>query len=236
MKSASLLSLVALASGALVQTTLAQVTITNEILFRDTFDVSSQSNDINLENSLRQSGNAAPLTYAANNGSNPDLIQLNNPDSPGRLRLNANGSVNLVSVSPNHNFTEGGEFTIEFDVDPGINDADSSSPDWAAVVFGATRQNVSVNGSDGMGILFRNQGDIQVFDGTTSIYGGNGDFPGGLPRTNFNVRIVVITADFQGSSPSAVSMFVNGTQVRISGADVAYVKTNGFRGNFVTLE
>ena len=145
------------ASGALVQATLAQVTITNEIVFRDTFDVSSQSNDINLENSLRQSGNAAPLTYAANNGSNPGLIQLNNPDSPGRLRLNANGSLNLVSVSPNHNFTEGGEFTIEFDVDPGINDADSSSPDWAAVVFGATRQNVSVNGSDGMGILLESQ-------------------------------------------------------------------------------
>src|SRR5439155_10969641 len=186
-------------------------------------DVSAQSNDVNFENNLRQNGNAAPLTYAANNGGNPDLIQLNNADSPGRLRFNANGSVNFVSVSPNHNFTEGGGFTIEFDVDPGINDTDSSSPDWAAVVFGATRQNAFVNASDGMGILFRNQGDIQVFDGGTSIYGGNGDFAGGLPRTNFNVRIVVNTDDFQGSSPSAVSMFVNGTQVKISGADVAYV-------------
>ena len=66
-----LLSLVALACGAMVQTTWAQITITNELIFRDTFDVSAQSNDVNFENNLRQNGNAAPLTYAANNGGNP---------------------------------------------------------------------------------------------------------------------------------------------------------------------
>src|SRR2546427_3245678 len=234
MKSTSLLSLVALASGALVQTSLAQVTITNELVLRDTFDVSAQNNDINFENTLRQSGNAAPLTYSED-AATDDLTQVGSPDAPGRLRLQSNSY-----VSPNHNFIEGGRFTIEFDVDPGIDDTgDPLSADWCGVVFGSSSQNPFIFSSDGMGILFRHDGRIEVWETQAqgAIYSGSGDYPGGIPTgTNFHVRIEVDTANFTGSSLATIRMFVNDIQVRIDNSTLEHVKASGFRNNFITLE
>src|SRR5437660_380354 len=234
MKSRSLLSLVALAFGAMVQTTLAQITITNELIFRDTFDVSAQNNDINFENSLRQSGSAAPLTYSEN-ALTDDLTQVGAPDAPGRLRLQSNSY-----VSPDHNFIEGGRFTIEFDVDPGIDDTgDPLSGDWCGVVFGSTSQNPFIFSSDGMGILFRNSGNIEVWETQAqgAIYSASGDYPGGIPTgTNFHVRIEVDTADFSGNSPATIKMFVNNIQVRIDNNTLEHVKPSGFHNNYVTLE
>src|SRR5438876_11669518 len=116
MKRTSLLSLIVIATGAIMHTTLAQATVTNELMFRDTFDVSTQSNDINFENNLRQSGNAAPLTYSEN-AATDDLTQVGSPDAPGRLRLWPN-----TYVSPKHNYSERCRVTIEFAVAPGIDD------------------------------------------------------------------------------------------------------------------
>src|SRR5438552_8782527 len=229
-----LLSLVALACGAMVQTTWAQITITNELIFRDTFDVSAQSNDVNFENNLRQSGNAAPLTYSEN-APTDDLTQVGAPDAPGRLRLQSNSY-----VSPDHNFIEGGRFTIEFDVDPGIDDTgDPLSGDWCGVVFGSSTQNPFIFSSDGLGILFRNGGNIEVWETQAqgAIYSASGEYPGGIPTgTNFHVRIEVDTADFSGNSPATIKMFVNNIQVRIDNNTLEHVKTNGFRNNYITLE
>src|SRR5437667_487292 len=235
MKRTSLHSLIALALGAMINTTSAQVTVTNELIFRDTFDVSAQSNDINFENNLRQRGNAAPLTYSENAASD-DLTQVGSPDAPGRLRLQSNSY-----VSPNHNFIEGGRFTIEFDVDPGIDDdpGDGLSPDWCGVVFGSSSQNPFIFSSDGLGILFRNSGNIEVWETQAqgAIYSASGDYPGGIPTgTNFHVRIEVDTADFSGRSPATIRMFVNDTQVRIDNNTLEHVKASGFRNNFITLE
>src|ERR1051326_1057655 len=143
MKRTALLSLVALAFGAMLNATFAQVTVTNELIFRDTFDVSAQNNDINFENNLRQSGAAGVLTYSENAASD-DLTQVGSPDAPGRLRLQSNSD-----VSTNQNFIEGGPFAIEFDLDPGIDDTgDPLSGDWCGVVFGSTTQDPFIFGSD----------------------------------------------------------------------------------------
>src|SRR2546425_3337604 len=234
MKRTSLLCLVALAFGAITQTALSQA-VTNELIFRDTFDVSAQSNDINFENNLRQSGNAAPLTYAEPPAQTDDLTQVGAPDAPGQLRLQSSSY-----VSPNHNFIEGGRFTIEFDVDPGTNDTGNPlSGDWCGVVFGSTSQNPFIFSSDGMGILFRNDGRIEVWETQAqgAIYSGSGDYPGGIPTgTNLHVRIEVDTADFSGTSPATIKMFVNNTQVRIDNNTLEHVKANGFLNNYITLE
>lgn len=201
------------------------------LIFKDTFNSSVQSNDINFENTARQTGSAAPLTYSENAGSD-EQTQINADDAPGHLRISN------AYVSPNHNFTEGGQFTVEFDINPGIDDADSTSTDWAAIVFGATAQNRFVNGSDGMGILFRNNGGIEVWDGGSRVSGGGGDFPGGLPtNSDFHVRIEVSTDNFRGGSPATIHMFVNNTEVHIGGGDTfSYTKASGFKGNYLTFE
>ena len=213
-----------------------------QLIFRDTFDTSANSLDVNFQNNLgRQSGSAGVLTYAeapatAPGGAQNAASQINNADSPGHLRLNPNPTAGVVSISPNHNFIEGGQFSIEFDVDAGLNDPDGASSDWAAVVFGASSQNAFVNGSDGMGILFRHNGDIEVWDGATSIYGGSGDFPGGVPKDQIHIRIEVTTGNFLGGSPATIIMFINGEEVRLNPASLEYVKAGGFRANYVTLE
>jgi len=200
-----------------------------ELIFKDTFNTATPTNDINSLAAARQSGKMAPLTYATTDHAPlvgqeayPNVVEL---DSDSRL-------------SPNHNFIEGGTFSIEFDVDPGVSDdpVDGYSGDWCGIVFGSSGQNQFINGTDGIGILFRNNGDIQTFSGTSAVGGGPG-IPGGLPKDRkFHVKIDVVTEGFHGSSAS-VKMFVDG-QPAIIGPDNSdtIVKANGFVNNYITLE
>lgn len=200
-----------------------------ELMFKDTFDAAAPSDDLNDGAAGRQTGTTAPLNYATAGGG---TSQLGQADAPGRLRLGSDRN-----VSPNHSFVEGGTFTIEFDVDPGLDDdpADGLSADWCAVVFGASTQNAFVNGSDGLGILFRNNGNIEVWETAAqgSIFAGNPGVP--VPTDQpFHVRIEAQTADFKGS-PATIKMFIDGQQARIDRNSLEHIKATGFRANYVTL-
>lgn len=207
------------------------------LLFTDTFE-SSETYDINLEAaSGRQSGVIAPLNYVESAPSD-DQTQVNAADAPGKLRLEARN--NAPTVSPDHNFIEGGTFSIEFDIDPGLNDVGGTSDDWTAVVFGATKSKQFVNGSDGFGILFRNNGNIQVFDSGAAVYGGNGGVDGGLPQEEFHVRIDVVTANFLFGSPATLTVSVNGQAIDVAtdagGAGLkSYTKQGGLGGNYLSF-
>lgn len=200
-----------------------------EVLFKDTFESAEPVDDINLNAAARQTGLSAPLDYTVTGGG----VQLGQDGYVGFAKLNPN-----TYFSPNKNFTGGGTFSIEFDVNPGADDdpSDGLSGDWAGIVFGASSQNVFMNASDGIGILFRNNGDIQTFTGTSAIGGGPG-ITGGLPRDRaFHVKIDVETAGFN-SSPATVKMFVDGQPVAIGAAgSTTMTKADGFRNNYITLE
>lgn len=198
-----------------------------ELSFKDTFDVSAPS-DLNTDPGLRQVGSLKPLTYVTS-GNAPALGESLLPQG---VILPSNSY-----LSPAHNFTEGRKFTIEFDVNPGLDDdpADGYSNDWCAVVFGASAQNVFVNASDGVGILFRNNGDIQTFDGGSAQYGGPG-ITGGCPRDKaFHVRIEVSAGNFSGT-PAAVQMYIDDKLAQIgTGSSTTLTKAAGFKNNYVTL-
>ena len=147
-------------------TTLAQEQV---LIFQDTFEVSeAETTDLGFENDERQSGALGATTYS---DSSEDLTVINSEWAPGKLSLFPGPASEWVAVSPDHNFAFGSPFTIEFEVDAGVDDEDNASGDWAAIVFGAKSKNSWVISADGFGILFRNNGDIQVFDGGDSIYG-----------------------------------------------------------------
>lgn len=198
-----------------------------ELLFRDTFD-SAATIGINDELATRQSGPLAPLTYTV--AQNAPIVS--DPEFPNAARLNANSLISL-----NYNFTQAGVFIVDFDVDPGANDdpIDGLSGDWCAVILGATSQNPFVNGSDGVGILFRNSGEIQTFAGGNAIAGGPG-IPGGLPRDRkFHVKIEATTGGFAG--PASVKMWIDGQEAAIGAANsTTLIKNDGFRGNYLTIE
>ena len=204
------------------------------LIFQDTFDVSeTETTDLGFENVERQSGLLGATTYSDPN----DYLTIINSDwAPGKLSLFPEPGSDWISVSPDHNFAFGSPFTIEFEVDAGVDDEDNASGDWAAIVFGATSKNSWVISADGFGILFRNNGDIQVFDGSTSIYEGNGGFADGIPKDDLDVRIEVEVGSFDGASPATIRMFINGEATVIAAGEAKeYVKPAGFQANFITL-
>src|SRR5262249_27407878 len=144
-----------------------------EIVFKDTFELSPGSSDINEGiGTPRTSGSFPGTTYVegentAAGGADDDLTQVSPSDSAGKLLIVNQGN----GVSPNHNFLEGPNFTIEADIFPGANLSARDSTDWAAIVFGSSTMNAYVNASDGFGVLFRVNGAIEVWDGTTRVYG-----------------------------------------------------------------
>src|SRR5688572_26307157 len=74
------------------------------VLFRDTFEASAPSFDVNFDFDLgRQTGSLAPLTYTEQENA-PEKSQLENPDGPGALLLAAFGA-GPGNVSPNASFT-----------------------------------------------------------------------------------------------------------------------------------
>ena len=199
------------------------------VLFRDTFDVSGPNNDVSFERERRQTGSLSPLTYL---DTSDEYTQVGSAQVPGRLRLRANNTI--VAVSPNHNFNEWSRFAIQFEVDAGVDDVAGTSSDWCGIVFGTSTQNPAEEESDGMSVLFCNNGLIKVYDGSVEVFRGNGGYPGGIPRSNLQVRIEGEVENFAGS-PATLRLFINGRQVALGSPGWEYVKTAGFRGNFITL-
>jgi internalin A len=208
------------------------LTVTNrEVLFTDSFTVSASSVDKNFEyNAGRQGGTVSPVPYTDQNPP-AGVIQINNPDSPGTLRIQGGNR-----VSPNHSFTEAGHFSIEFDLNVDINGLPDGAV-WAGVTFGSTVPTDAIQSSGGgFGIVFRRQGQWEAYDGNTLTYAGRDGFPSGLPPGPFHLRFDVVTDGFQGS-PATISLTVNGTPARIgsNGIGFEYVKATGFYGNYITF-
>ena len=185
------------------------------LIFQDTFEVSeTETTDLGFENDERQSGALGATTYS---DSSEDLTVINSEWAPGKLSLFPEPGSEWVAVSPDHNFAFGSPFTIEFEVDAGVDDEDNASGDWAAVVFGATEKNKFVNASDGFGILFRNDGRVQVFDGTVAIYGS--PEIGTLPEGELDVRITSSSINFAGA-PATIRMWINGEESPLSNSSM----------------
>ena len=145
-------------------------------------------------------------------------------------------------ASPNYNFAnvgamsaadEGGRmYDISFRVAPQFDEAADSS-NWAAVMFGLTesKRTANVNGSDGVGILFRRNGGIQIFDGTNAQ--ALQDFGAGtyeLTDDWADVRVVYFVPDFDGTSPVDVSLYVNDKLIS------SFQTGKGFLDNFIQME
>lgn len=211
-----------------------------DLMFLDTFDIWYPTYDVNAEYQYeyRQYGLLAPLDYieptGTTNGGPTDFQTQLDESHLVFMPTNPPLELRLATVSPNHNFKEGSEFIIEFDLDAGTNDVANSSTDWAAIIFGASSSNVSVNASgNGIGILFRNNGFMQMFDGSTLVYDGSGISDGHIPYDQFHVKISVSAPDYNGS-PALIALWVNDNFIKLS-TNGPYIKQSGFRDNWITL-
>ncbi|MBQ3350002.1 MAG: PEP-CTERM sorting domain-containing protein [Thermoguttaceae bacterium] len=202
----------------------------------------------------RFGGLIGPLGYVVKGGANqtqvghnyhkdsPDVCTECNNNCINSLFLVAKNDASESHASPNYDFAnvgamsaaeEGGRmYDVSFKVLP-ASDAAVYDTTWAAVVLGTTqgKQTVNVNQSDGIGILFRKNGGVQIFDGT------NGQAQQNFGAETFdlidgwaNVRIVYYVTDFNGTSPVEVSLYINDKLIS------SFQTGKGFNGNYIQLE
>jgi hypothetical protein len=158
----------------------------------------------------------------------PELSQLGSTAYPGGLLLGSNrGPATRTFASPDFNFNrvnaEGAHYVLEYQVNPG-------GSSWAAMVFGTSDQDTSVNKSDGVGFLLRDSGAYQLFDGTSGtnreIAIGSLDAPG---DGWFDVRVNYFVQAFDDLTPVVASVFVEDQLVH------SFTTDAGFLGNYLTM-
>ena len=192
-------------------------------IFLDTFNVTGEGSvNLGYGSAGRQFGDAAPLPYTTFGTATIGSASAN----PGELLIGLSSG-----VSPNHSFTEAGNFKIEFDVIP--HNLDNTN-DWIALAFGKSSANISSPVSPtGVGLGYFNSGDFMAFNGETLVGSGVG------VSTNEKLHIVITasTEDFENEDVQ-YSTFVNGVpMVVITDPDWGYVNNNvmGFDDNYVAL-
>ena len=177
-------------------------------------------------------------------GKSTDMLQVGNGYNNSALfqATNKNSGYTNSLTSPNYDFGNnmgaltaidlgGKTYEISFKVNPVTDDAATSS-NWSAVTFGLTsgKQLAAVNTGDGVGILFRRNGGVQIFDGTNG--NSNTSFSNvfsPLSGANdwANVRIVYTVPDFNGTSQVDVSLYVNDNLV------TSFKTAKGFNSNYM---
>ncbi|MBR6436226.1 MAG: hypothetical protein IKS45_06945, partial [Thermoguttaceae bacterium] len=218
--------------------------------FSDNFNVYANATGANIggpsdnDQPDRFSGGLlGPLSYT-NGVAGDNQIQVGSNDYDGKCRealfFAVKSDQSQSHTSPDYNFKnlgamttaeEGGRmYDISFRVAPQF-DEDVSSSNWAAVMFGETVNSraANVNGSDGVGILFRRNGGVQLFDRNALKV----DLPAGtfaLTDDWADVRVLYYVPDFDGTSPVDVSLYVNGELI------TTYQTATGFTDNFIELE
>ena len=232
------------------------------VLFSDNFTTSGQSNDVNFESSSgRQSGTLGSVQYRQGNGAfsstltgtvadeaaNGVATEVSDNSASGTLWLT--GST-LASVSLEHSFTEnagvGGYTSISFTVDP-ITASLGTSGNWAAITLGAgdnssygssgtgARGQFITNAGAHFGILFRDNGGYQVFNGSSAVASGTYDATPTVGTTHaVEVRITGLVDGnaWDGSGDSQIDVYVDGGLTPF----FTYTKTGGYTDNFITLE
>ena len=177
-------------------------------------------------------GGATPITY--NSGGN---VQVGNgatgPVDRGNYLLTAFGG----AASPNHNFngsepgvTPNGQMIVSFDMAPNL--AGATADNWGAVNLGLAQANQTVFVNDGhshFGILFRGNGQIQVFDGGSEIT-GSGTGLGGLGSGSANwTSLTGVTNDLHHFDLIASDPALHTIDVYADGSFVTeFSKASGF--------
>jgi hypothetical protein len=159
-------------------------TASAQVLLTDNFQVSSNSQNINLQLATRQTGTlvAVPVNtaYTAAQGSvqvgntNTDVGQPGGAANGDFVLLENDASffsdLNIASVAT-------GPLTIQFDLYiHGTNNPDTSPGDWAAVTLNMLPSGWPVVGTGQFGFLQQVNGGLQLFPGTAPAGWGNAGF------------------------------------------------------------
>jgi hypothetical protein len=200
----------------------------------------------------RQGNGAVGGTIAgtiANEGSNGFKTQIGNASGPGTLWLVGGNAANTIgSISPEQNFTAnpglGGYLSISFTVNP-VTASAGTSADWAAITLGAA-DNASFGSSGSgargqgiissaahFGILFRDNGGYQAFDGSANVSTGTySSSPTTILTHSIELRVSGLGDGnpWDGSGDAQIGVYADGSLA------YTFIKTGGYTNNYVTLQ
>jgi len=210
-------------------------TVNATTLFDDPYTVSG-GGDANFEYATRQSGSSAPVQYQVVSG--PITVTNAGPNA-GKLNvLSGPGIVSYWNLA-NHNFTESGDFSIEFDVDR-LDGADSFH--WFEVSIGCDGawQNPEDNTAyRGLSVKLWEQGQLVTYTNGNSTAMINQAFDELKVSVNqkIKVRIVVSQADFSGTGNAKIALFVNDKALPLSSDGYPYtlILPGGFVNNYINF-
>ncbi len=205
-----------------------------------------------LAGTLYRQGNAnygvTIIGTIADDAPNGYLTQVNNEGSTDALWLVGNAAASkIATVSLEHNFTEnpglGGYLSISFSLNPDT--GDKTSAEWGGITVGAgdnaaygasgtgARGQFINHGAAHFGILVRDNGAFQAFNGSGNV--GAGDLTETfLGMTSFELRISgpVDGNPWDGANGTTIDVYVDG------GPDPFFSYTaagSGYTDNYVTL-
>jgi len=225
------------------------------VLFSDSYTVSGNSWDINYEynSGARQGGSLGPLQYTENPFSTPrvdpnindgHLDQLSQVDADGAI-----GAMSLFSTgnwgndfkyawaSPNYNFKNWTNLTIEFDVNPTVSGVVPPSGFGVGMSFGSDVQGAyffpgsgsygnPVSPSGGLGIALAEDGRIICFsDPDHTAVWGNVPLHSGF----YHFKVTIDTAGYGGGQSAHCRYWVDGIAIH------DFVRAGGLNNNYITL-
>ncbi len=191
--------------------------VNQKALLTDNFYAPSNPNTGNLGFNLaaRQGGSLGPITYSQ--VGNTQVGNSTGAVDGGNYLLTAGGG----RVSPNFNFnnsTSAGGLSISFDLAPNINGGNPT--DWGSVNIGGSASNPTAfvnDPSPHLGILFRGNGLMEVWDGGANVTSAPAWGPGGVTNALNHFELLLTDPTdlnpFDGVGQTDVAVYANGNLV-----------------------
>jgi hypothetical protein len=223
-----------------------QYAFTNQVmgqkaLITDNFYAPANPDTLNLNfnNTARQGGSVVTGSGVVSWVGSGNVQTGNNTGGVdgGNYLLNAFGGTSALNYNLNGSSSAGG-LSIAFDLAPNINDAGGNTQNWEALNLGAssTDKNGGVNGAHThMGVLFRGDGHIQAFDGSTVLTPVEPLW--GASATNALNHFEFLLTDptdgnpFDGAGQTKVDVYTNGNLA------YSFTKTGGgYANNYINFQ
>ena len=198
-------------------------------IFSDNFNVTGSGDvNYNFDEAGRQSGTAAEILYGIYGGG---AYVTNAGPYAGKCVLNPQ-----AAITPNHNFNESGDFTIEYELTR--TDDPAASNNWNTICFGNNSGNVwPWQAVPGVSLVFENKGSYSFWENGTMMHAF---YFSGLSWSNpvIKVKFVVSQGGFPPTQDARIALFLNDKPYPLSitnGNKFVYIYKGGFTNNYFTL-
>jgi len=210
--------------------------ISAELIFEDNFNIPSGGGDVNYElyASGRQSGSAGSISWNWWSGGATPYVT-NAGAFAGTCFVPPGASV--CAVTPEYNFVDSPNFTIEFDL---IRTAEDPTKSFS-IQFGKQWYHQAPNTSNGFSIMFFQNGVYTTYESVNWTGWFSKAELSYSSNATLKIKICVSQPDFGGTNDAKIAMFINGRPYPLTGFPESgrylytYTLEGGLSYNYLTF-